>query len=79
MRTAKYDPLRHWLSSAPHPVMVTFAEVGRIVGGLPPSAFRYPEWWSNEANGKHVQARAWMALGRRVSDLDLPSQTVVFS
>jgi hypothetical protein len=39
---------------------MTFAEVARIVDGLPPSAFRHRGWWSN--NPKTTAPRnAWLA------------------
>lgn len=79
MRVAKCDPLRTWLMKAASPATMTFDDVGRLVGGLPPSAYRYLAWWSNEGKGSHVQARAWMNAGRRVTQVDLQSQTVEFS
>jgi hypothetical protein len=42
---------------------------------LPPSARRYRQWWSN-APERHTQARAWLAAGWRVKDVDLPSEVV---
>jgi hypothetical protein len=57
VRTSKYDPLREWLTRAPHPAEVSFGQPSQDVGGLPPSAYRRREWWANDTNG-HVQARA---------------------
>jgi hypothetical protein len=45
---------------------MTFAEISRFVGGLPPSAYRYREWWANDHGGRHVQAHAWLDLERQV-------------
>jgi hypothetical protein len=78
MRTSKYDPLREWLTRAPHPAEVSFGLLSQLVGGLPPSAYRRREWWANNMNG-HVQARAWLEAGRRVSSVDLPNEKVVFA
>lgn len=54
----KYEPLRRYLASAGHPVSLTFDEIGRLVGGLPPSAYRHRAWWSNSSS--HVEAHAWL-------------------
>ena len=54
---------------------MTFDAVGRLVGGLPPSAYRHREWWAN--NG-HSHALAWEEARCRVTELDLRGQRVVF-
>ena len=63
---AKYDPLLEHLCRADDgPIEMTFAEIYRLVGGLPASAARWPAWWANEsARSRHVQARAWLGAGR---------------
>jgi hypothetical protein len=58
---------------------MTFAEISRLVGGLPPSAYRYREWWANDHGSRHVQAHAWLEFGRRVEAVDLKRQVVRFS
>ena len=75
----KYEPLGRHLSAASHAVVMTFDEISRLVGGLPPSAYRYPAWWANEVGGRHVQAHAWLDHGRRVVAVDLDRQVVRFS
>ena len=52
----KYEPLSVFLSTAGNrPIDMTFDEVGALVGGLPASAARWSEWWSNESGeGRHV-------------------------
>lgn len=58
---------------------MTFADVSALLAGeLPPSAYRYAEWWSNETAGSHVQARAWIQAGWRVAEVNLAAATVVF-
>jgi hypothetical protein len=64
----KYEPLSRHLRTAPRPVSMTFAEISRLVGGLPPSAYRYREWWANDHGGRHVQAHAWLEFGRQVAE-----------
>jgi hypothetical protein len=73
----KYEPLSRHLRSAAHPVSMTFDEIGRLVGGLPPSAYRHRAWWANDTS--HVEAHAWLDLGRRVEEVDLERQGVRFS
>jgi hypothetical protein len=73
----KYDPLSQHLSQATGPVTLTFAEIDRLVGGLPDSARNYREWWANTAS--NTRARAWLSAGRRVETVNLTAETVRFS
>jgi YD repeat-containing protein len=77
----KYDELGRYLRKvSAQEVRLTFDQVQALVpGGLPPSAFNYPAWWSNELNGRHVQALAWTEAGLRVSRLDLAGRSVTFT
>ena len=61
------------------PLELTFEEVAALVGGLPRSAYRYPQWWENEQRGAHVQAPAWLTVGRHVTSVDLAHQRVMFA
>jgi hypothetical protein len=72
----KYDELGHYLARTKRPVDMTFAEVANLVGGLPPSAYEHRAWWAN--NLDHVQAQAWMRVGRRVDRVDLAGRRVRF-
>ena len=77
---SKYDPLLHYLtaSTSPH-LKLSFREIEKILGiQLPPSARRYNAWWSNELNGRHVQAASWLNASYATEDLDLGSETVWF-
>jgi hypothetical protein len=77
---AKYDPLREALQSEQAgEVILTFAEIERLVGRLPASALNYDEWWSNEDHRttRHVQSKAWGAAGFAAS-VDRKGCTVVF-
>jgi len=77
---SKYSALRRHLEREAGPsVEVTFDEVDRIVGGLPASARRYSAWWSNEREGRHVQAHAWMDAGWRVHSVNLTAERVHFT
>ena len=74
---AKYEPLSRHLRTATHPVSMTFLEISRLIGGLPPSAYVHRAWWANSRT--HVEAQAWLELGHRVEDVDLRRQVVRFS
>ena len=78
---AKYDPLlEHLCRAEDGPIEMTFEEVGRLVGGLPASATKWPAWWANETAGsRHVQARAWLNAGREVESVDRAAKRVRFS
>ncbi len=77
---AKYDPLRDALAQrASSSVSYSFAEVDRLVGGLPPSARRDPTWWGNTWHASRVQAHSWLSAGYQVQALDLNAETVVFA
>lgn len=73
----KYAPLRDWLGTLPRGVEVTFKQVADLVGGLPPTAYRRPQWWSNNPD-RHVQAVGWLDAGRRVGSVDLERRRVRF-
>lgn len=77
---SKYGALRRQLECEADPsVEMTFDEVDRIVGGLPASAHCYSAWWSNEREGTHVQAHAWLEAGWRVENVDLSAEKVRFT
>jgi hypothetical protein len=77
--SGKYLPLAdHLQSLVDHQglLVMTIDGIGRIVGGLPGSAYKHREWW---ANGSHSQAAAWIAAGWRVTEVDLRGQRVTFA
>jgi hypothetical protein len=56
---------------------LTFEQLANVVpGGLPPSAYRHRAWWANEADGRHVHARAWTGAGWVVGGVDLAGRGV---
>jgi hypothetical protein len=76
---AKYDALfEHLCRADDGELVLSFAELDGLVGGLPASANRNRAWWGNEASGRHVHAKAWLNAGREVIDVDLGS-SVQFS
>jgi hypothetical protein len=69
---SKYEPLIRYLADHyPATVSLTFGDLDRIVGGLPPSARSSRNWWGNTVNPRHVQAAAWAAGGYRVESIAL--------
>lgn len=76
----KYASLFHHLTALGRDRWTTtFAGVERVLGfALPNSARRYRQWWANQANGRHTQARAWMEAGWRTGAVILNREIVVF-
>lgn len=76
----KYDPLEAHLRALDQARFnVTFETIESIIGeALPTSSSIYREWWSNEENGTHVQAHAWVQAGWRVEFVDLDGRRVEF-
>jgi hypothetical protein len=79
--TSKYDALASHLEGVDPQVRVltiSFAEIDRIVGGLPPSARRLRQWWGNDSK---PEARAWCRAGWHVDALgvDFNAETVRFA
>ena len=74
----KYDPLRDWLTTRPDGVTCSFEVIADLVGGLPETAYRRAEWWSNN-DDRHVQAASWLSVGMQVVELDLSGRSVSFA
>jgi hypothetical protein len=74
----KYDPLRDALRSGPDRCELTFQEIAELVGGLAQSAYNHQAWWSNEVDGRHVQAHAWIDAGMLVARVNLLKRRVRF-
>lgn len=77
----KYDALADHLSSLPTDktsITLSFADIDRIVGGLPPSAYELRQWWANDSK---AEARAWRSAGWHVDKggVDFNAQTVRFA
>ena len=79
---AKYDPLYDFLRRQDaQRIVFTFDEVARLIGEkLPESAYKHPEWWTNENsdNSSHVQRHAWMKAGYH-AEADLKKEIVSFT
>ena len=70
----KYTPLENYLRNLPvnqKEVALSFEQIERIINAkLPPSAYEYQQWWENEKEGNHVNARAWANAGWKVESVD---------
>ena len=78
----KYALIGKYLSSLPvgqHEVTLTFSQIEKVLNDkLPSSAQRYRAWWSNEIEGSHSQARAWLNTGCRVDTVNFTQKWVRF-
>lgn len=76
---SKYEPLSlHLMGVASDRIRLSFAEIERILHfSLPGSARRYAPWWAN-TGGSHIQAGAWMSVGWRTAQVDVPGEKVTF-
>jgi hypothetical protein len=74
---AKSDALQEHLRSVrPDRVVLDFDDVGRLVGGLPPSADQHRAWWANTRS--HTNAVAWLDAGWVVEGVDFGGRRVTF-
>src|SRR4051812_42841477 len=80
MIMGKYEPLEKFLKRRrPGRWRVGFHELESLLGfKLPPSALKYPAWWSNDDTG-HSHARAWLAAGWRTEEIDLAARRLTFA
>lgn len=78
----KYAPLRSWLEAqraqGSTRLSAGFSEIEELLGeDLPESARNHRSWWANEF-ATHFQARAWLAAGWLVDDVDFSAEEVSF-
>lgn len=75
-----YQPLGdHLLTADGVRIVLSFAEIERILGRtLPASARKHRAWWSNELSGSHSHARAWMDSGWHITGVDFNAGRVEF-
>ena len=76
-RISKYKPLHDHLAARRHSMYVgmTLGYVEELIGDrLPPSAFKYREWWANQVDtSNRPQAAAWLDAGFEVNSVDQTS------
>jgi len=75
-----YTPLSELLQeSEATSITVSFDSLETLLNRkLPTSARSYRQWWDNSDNSRHVQAKSWLNIGWRISDLDLVAESVTF-
>lgn len=76
---AKYAELRaHLANQGRAHVLMSFAEIERIIGApLPPSARKHRPWWSNNPRNS-VITHAWLDAGYRTESVDMAGEKLVF-
>jgi hypothetical protein len=74
-----YTQLTTWLEQqAPARLRVSFGEIEAVLGRpLPPSAYKYRAWWSNNPDN-NVMTRAWRAAGYETAEVDMAGEQLVF-
>ncbi len=77
---SKYAPLEQYLRELPanqREVRLGFEQIERILdANLPSSAYEYRQWWENEKEGNHVNARAWANAGWKIENVDFSKKRV---
>ncbi len=75
---SKYFPLYERLqSAASERIALSFRQIEAALGRtLPASARAQRAWWGNRQGG--LQARAWLAAGYQVAEIDLEKERVTF-
>lgn len=76
----KYEPLAARLTGERDSEWsATFAQVEEVLGfKLPVSARKHREWWANQRDGGHSQAKGWQDAGWQVWRVDLVNEKVEF-
>jgi DNA-binding transcriptional regulator YiaG len=79
-RRSKYHALfEHFRQSEKDEVMLTFAQIERLIGAaLPASARRKRAFWSNRGSRGAQQAAPWIKAGYETSAIDLEGERVTF-
>jgi hypothetical protein len=77
----RYAPLGRYLAGVgEESATLSFGRIEKILGtALPKAAATHRAWWENEIRGSHVQAKAWMREGWRVTEVNLGRSSVTFS
>lgn len=75
-----YEPLARYLAVLNDDSWTaTFDQIESKLGfGLPPSAHKYRQWWSNEQGKGHSQKEGWQSVGWETSEVDLADRRVQF-
>ncbi|MDL2351672.1 MAG: hypothetical protein QFC78_02385 [Pseudomonadota bacterium] len=76
-----YEPLaRHLGALDQDSWTTTFEQIESKLGfGLPPSARKYRQWWSNERGKGHSQKEGWQSVGWVTAEVDLAAEKIRFA
>lgn len=75
-----YEPLAQFLNGLEDDSWTaSFDQIESKLGfNLPPSAHKYPQWWSNEKGPGHSQKTGWQSVGWKTSEVDVRGKKVRF-
>lgn len=73
-------PLADFLRVQPeNSVVLTFAQIDELVGGLPPAARNHSAWWANSrTDDSHTWAHQWIEAGWKCRSVDRRGEVAVF-
>jgi hypothetical protein len=76
---SKYEPLKAFLSRLDTKVApMSFQEIEGIIGApLPPAAYKYRAWWSNNRSNS-VITHAWLDAGYKTERVDMTLRKLTF-
>jgi DNA-binding transcriptional regulator YiaG len=57
---------------------LSWADIERLIQSKLPASAHKRAWWSNRDSDSALQARAWIAAGYHVENIDLDSRTITF-
>ena len=77
----KYEPLAQFLGGLKEDSWsASFDQIESKLGfELPPSARKYPQWWSNEQGKGHSQKEGWQTVGWKTVEVDMREKKVRFA
>lgn len=76
----KYEPLARYLGALNDDSWTaTFDQIESKLGfGLPPSALKYRQWWSNQKGKGHSQKEGWQSVGWETGEVEPADRRVQF-
>lgn len=76
---SEHKPLTAYLTEQGQEIIpMTFQEIEKVSGrDLPPSAFKYPAWWSNNPRNNPL-THDWLNAGYKTKNVNMENQKLVF-
>ena len=77
--SSNYQNLARYLEQSNQDMIrMTFEEVeNKMLGQLPPSAWKYRAWWSNSITNSQAR-HGWLIVGYETSNVDMDTRDLVF-